>query len=91
MKKTAIWPSYIDADKTKKQGRKISMKYAVPSPKLSEIKAAAEKLGLAPEANSEKVYPREWWGAEGVVFVEKTKPKTKLIKSIAGEIKKARK
>lgn len=89
--KIAVWPSYVDADKTKRQGRRISKKHAVPSPKLSEIKAAAEKLGLAPETGSEKAYPREWWKAEGVVFVEKTKPKIKLIKLIAEEIKEARK
>ena len=33
-KRTIIWPSYIDSNKTKSEGRKISKKQAVNTPKM---------------------------------------------------------
>ena len=90
MSEAVIWPAYIDAEKSKAQGRKISTKKAVPSPTLGEIEAAAKKLGLSPITEKEKAYPKSWWDKNGLVKVEKTKPKNQILSEIAKEIRKER-
>jgi signal recognition particle subunit SRP19 len=88
--KAVIWPANIDAQKSRAAGRKIPLKHAVPSPTLDEIKDAAAALGLNPETEKEKAYPREWWKKGGVVIVDKKGPKTPILKEIAGKIEKNR-
>lgn len=88
--KVVIWPANIDAQKSRAAGRKISVKDAVPSPTLSEIKDAAATLGLNPETEKEKAYPREWWEKNGRVNVDKKRPKTLILKELAREIRKGR-
>jgi signal recognition particle subunit SRP19 len=88
--KLIIWPSYLDAQKSKKDGRRIPKGDAVASPTLVEIHSAAEKLGMRPVTEKEKAYPREWWGVRGRVLIEKNKQKNKVLREIAGEIKRAR-
>lgn len=89
--KVTIWPANIDAQRSRAAGRKLSAKDAVPSPTLGEIKKAAEALGLNPEAEKGKAYPREWWEKSGTVQVDKNMPKTAILKDVAAEIKKSRK
>ncbi|MEE9564351.1 MAG: signal recognition particle protein Srp19 [Candidatus Hydrothermarchaeaceae archaeon] len=88
--KAVIWPPNIDAQKSRAAGRKIPLKHAVPSPTLSEIKDAAAALGLNPEIEKGKAYPREWWKKGGVAIVDKERPKTLILKEIAGKIRKNR-
>lgn len=89
--KLVVWPNYIDAQKSKKEGRKISRKDAIDSPTLGEIHTAAEKLGAHPVAERDKAYPRGWWGAKGRILIEKTKQKNKALREIAREIRRMRK
>jgi len=88
--KTVIWPVYLDVEKSKKQGRKIPKKYAVPSPKLNEISKAAKKLKLNPEIQRNKAYPSEWWESSGRVLVDKEFPKREILIKIANMIKASR-
>jgi signal recognition particle subunit SRP19 len=90
MERIMIWPPNIDANKSRADGRKISEKHAVASPTLKEIAEAAERLGLNPEVEREKAYPKEWWEVSGRVIVDKVKPKSMILKEIAAEIKKMR-
>ena len=46
--KWVIWPIYIDATASRKQGRKISRERAVKNPTADDIVKAAKKLGLNP-------------------------------------------
>ncbi|MCS4541355.1 MAG: signal recognition particle protein Srp19 [Euryarchaeota archaeon] len=86
-----IWPVYIDATKSRADGRQISKTKAVPSPKLAEIAKAAEALGLHPKIEREKAYPKEWWEVSGrVIIVERTAPKSVLLKDIAQKIREMR-
>lgn len=85
--KTIIWPVYIDSEKTKKEGRRISRKDAVPSPKLREISNAAKKLQLNPEVENDKYYSRSWWENSGRVSVDKNIPKRELLIKISNMIK----
>lgn len=85
--KTIIWPAYIDSKKTQKEGRKISRKNAVSSPKLREISRAAGKLGLNPELENNKSYSKSWWESSGRVIVDKKTPKMELLLKISNMIK----
>jgi len=85
--KIIIWPAYIDSKKTKKEGRRISLKKAVSSPKLREISAAAKKLNLNPEVENNKSYSRSWWESSGRVSVDKNMSKREILLKISGRIK----
>ncbi len=85
--KTVIWPVYIDSKKTKKDGRRISKKDAVSSPKIREINKAAEKLHLNPEVEKYKSYSRSWWESSGRVIVDKSTTKRETLIKISNMIK----
>ena len=85
--KTIIWPVYIDSEKTKKEGRRISKKNGVPSPKIREISNAAKKLNLNPEVEKNKSYSRSWWESSGRISVDKNIPKREILIKISNMIK----
>jgi signal recognition particle subunit SRP19 len=88
--KLVIWPAYIDQTKSRSSGRIISRKNAIKEPHLNEIKEAAKQLGLNPEVEPEKAYPKSWWEVSGRVLVEDKGPKSIIAKQIALAIKKMR-
>lgn len=88
-RKIVIYPQYLDSNKTRSEGRKISLKYAVPNPRVEEIVKAAEKLGLEPLVE-EKKYCREWWSSFQRIVVNKIDSKLKTIREIALKIKEMR-
>ncbi|MGC9516371.1 MAG: signal recognition particle protein Srp19 [Methanomicrobiales archaeon] len=88
--KTVIWPVYLDVEKSKKQGRKVAKKYAVPSPKLNEISNAAKKLKLNPVVEKSKSYPSLWWESSGRVLVDKELSKREILKKLGNFIKSSR-
>lgn len=89
--KTTIWPANIDLKKTAKEGRKIPKNYAVNTPKLREISRAAAKLGLNPQVEKDKSYPKSWWETSGRVVVDKKQPKREILIKISNTIKGFRK
>jgi signal recognition particle subunit SRP19 len=88
--KLVIWPAYIDQTKSRSSGRIISRKNAIKEPHLNEIKEAAKQLGLNPEVEPEKAYPKTWWEVSGRVLVNDKGPKSVIAKQIALAIKKMR-
>jgi len=85
---TIIWPAYLDAKKTKKEGRKIPRKHAIESPTLAEIKEAAERLKLKAKIEADKAYPPSWWERSGRVIIEHEKlKKRELLLKISKMIK----
>ena len=88
--KLVIWPAYIDQTKSRSSGRIISRKNAIKEPQLNEIKEAARQLGLNPEVEPEKAYPKTWWEVSGRVLVDDKGPKSVIAKQIASSIKKMR-
>jgi signal recognition particle subunit SRP19 len=90
MERMVVWPANIDAKKSRADGRKISERYAVASPTLKEIAEAAERLGLNPQVEREKAYPKEWWEVSGRVVVDKAKPRSVVLREIAAEIRRMR-
>ena len=89
--KAIIWPANIDLKKTAGEGRKIPKKFAVNTPKLREISRAANKLGLNPEVENDKSYPKSWWENSGRVVVDKKQPKRDILIKISNTIKGFRK
>lgn len=88
--KLVIWPAYLDQTKSRSNGRIISRKNAIKEPHLNEIKEAALKLGLNPEVEPEKAYPKSWWEVSGRVLIDDKGPKSVIAKQIALAIKKMR-
>lgn len=88
--KIIIWPVYFDSTKTRNDGRRVPKSSAVPSPKILEIKEAAENLGLKFEIALEVKYPKTPWVKTGVLLIEKNMSKEKIIKRIANQLLKIR-
>jgi len=85
-----IWPAYIDALKTRNQGRKISRKIAVENPTVREIYLVAQAFKYEPIVNSSAHYSRAWWEDPGYVKISKKDAKSKALQKIALGIKKLR-
>jgi signal recognition particle subunit SRP19 len=88
--KLVIWPVYIDQAKSRSGGRIIARKNSINDPQLNEIKEAARTLGLNPEVEPEKAYPKSWWEVSGRVLVDDKGPKSIIAKQIASSVKKMR-
>lgn len=88
--KLVIWPVYLDATKSRAEGRILSMKDSVKSPVLKEIEKAAQELNLNPVVEADKAHPKSWWVVSGRVLVDKKGPKSILAKQIAERIIKVR-
>lgn len=88
--KLVIWPVYLDATKSRAEGRILSMKDSVKSPVLKEIEKAALELNLNPVVEADKAHPRSWWVVSGRVLVDKKAPKSIIAKQIAEKINKMR-
>jgi signal recognition particle subunit SRP19 len=86
--KAIIWPVYFDCNKTRKDGRRVPKNIAVQSPKILEIKEAADKLALENEMNVEAHFPKAPWAKSGMLLVEKNEPKEKIIQKLAKQLMK---
>ena len=85
-----IWPAYFDSTKTRGDGRRIPKSLAVPSPKILEIKEAAEKAVLECELIPDAGYPKTAWLKTGMLLVKRKEPKDRIIKSVAKQLLKIR-
>lgn len=88
--KIIIWSAYFDSTKTRKEGRRVSKSFAVPSPKILEIKEAAEKIGLECEIVPNSGYPKAPLLKTSMLLAKKKEPKDQIIKKIAKQLMKNR-
>jgi len=86
--KAIIWPVYFDCNKTRKDGRRVPKNMAVQSPKILEIKEAADKMGLQNEVNLEAHFPKAPWAKSGMLLIEKQEAKEKIIQKLAKQLLK---
>ena len=86
--KAIIWPVYFDINKSREEGRRVPKSQAVISPKIVEIKEAADKLGLENEINLEAHFPKMHWSKSGMLLVEKNEAKEAIIKKLAKQLVK---
>jgi len=90
-KRIVIYPQYLDSTKTRSEGRRVPLNIAVSNPLIEEIYAVAEALGLNPEVEENKHYPKSWWEQPGRVIVDKIGSKLNTLKLIASKISELRK
>jgi signal recognition particle subunit SRP19 len=88
--KNVLWPVYIDAHKTRKEGRIIAKGDSVGAPDIKEIVRAALELGLNPTYEDEKAYPRLWWEHKGRLLIDVNGAKREAIRQIARAIRASR-
>ena len=86
--KAIIWPVYFDCNKTRKDGRRVPKNISVQSPKILEIKEAADKMGLQNEVNLEAHFPKAPWAKSGMLLIEKQEAKEKIIQKLAKQLLK---
>jgi signal recognition particle subunit SRP19 len=84
-----VYPAYFEASRSRKSGRRIPKKLALPSVDVALIVLAARRLKLEFKVKEEARYPASWWGTPGLVLIRKTaeRPKTKLLKELAEKMK----
>ena len=85
-----VYPSNLDGARSRGKGRKLSGARAVRQPSLREIVQAANSLGLSPEPLEKAALPRSHWEKLGCVMVKRSGARMALLKSLAGEIMRAR-
>jgi signal recognition particle subunit SRP19 len=85
-----VWPANLDSSKSRRNGRKITKGAGIQAPRLEEIHEAAGRLSLDPEIVLAKSRPRTWWEKGGYAILAKKGVKADLLRSLAGDIKKAR-
>jgi len=88
--KIIIWPAYFDSTKTRNDGRRVAKNLAVPSPRIIEVKEAAEKLGLAHELVADVGYAKTPWLKTGMVLVKKKGSKGQVVLLLAKQLVKMR-
>ena len=88
--KVIIWPAYFDLTRSREDGRRVPKSIAVASPKIAEVKEAAEKLSLACELFPDAGYPKASWLKTGMVLVEKKGSKNQTIMMIAKQLSNMR-
>ncbi len=90
MKKMIIWPAYLTAGRTEREGRIVTRKNAVKSPRVEEIEEVARKHNMDPEVEKGKAYPKTHWDKSGRVLVTKAGRKGAIVTKIAVGIKEMR-
>jgi signal recognition particle subunit SRP19 len=88
--KIIIWPAYFDSTKTRNDGRRVPKNLAVPVPKISEVKEAAEKLGLPHELVVDVGYSKTPWLKTGMILVKKKGSKGQIVLLVAKQLLKVR-
>jgi len=88
--KILIWPANLDSTKTRLQGRKIPKGQSVQAPRLDELVEASRRLSIPAETTPQKSRPRNWWEKTGYITVPKQGPRTELLRSLAGEVRRIR-
>jgi len=85
-----VWPAYFDSTRTRNDGRRVAKNLAVASPRVAELKEAAERLGLSSEVVADAGYSKNPWQKTGMILTEKNGSKGRTISLLARELMKAR-
>ncbi|MFC4986552.1 signal recognition particle subunit SRP19 [Saliphagus infecundisoli] len=88
MVENVIWPAYLDAELSRKEGRRVPEGLAVPEPTVDEIAQAVQQVGYDATIEREKSYSRESWEARGRVVVRGAEDSTKndLVQAVAAYV-----
>jgi len=89
--KIVVWPLYFDSNKSWVEGRRVSKGFAVPSPKLDEVRMAVEQSGFRYEVVSDASHPKFSWQSSGMLVVARVGSKGQMIREIAKHLLVVRK
>ena len=84
--KIVLWSVYFDFNKTRREGRRVPKKLAIPSPKLEEIQKAVKRMGLQPEMVPDAIHPSFPWQKAGLLIISKKYSKVETLRKIAKEL-----
>ena len=85
-----LYPAYFDLGRSREDGRRVAKKFAIESPTVEEIAAAAKALGLQPQVEEGKGFPSTPWRKEGRVLVRADYFKTSILRKVAERMKSSR-
>jgi signal recognition particle subunit SRP19 len=87
MVENVIWPAYIDAEKSRAEGRRVPEDAAVPDPTVDEIAKAVQQVGYDAVIERDKTYSREY-EPRGRVLVKGAEDSSKndLVQAIAAYV-----
>ena len=85
-----LYPAYFDLGRSRDQGRRVARKWAVETPTVEEVAAAAKALGLQPQVEDDKAFPSTPWRKEGRVLVRADYFKTSILQKVAQKLKGSR-
>jgi signal recognition particle subunit SRP19 len=60
MVENVIWPAFLDADRSRGEGRRVSLELAVADPTVDEIAKAVQQVGYDAVIERDKTYPKEY-------------------------------
>ncbi|GGL56538.1 signal recognition particle subunit SRP19 [Halocalculus aciditolerans] len=88
MVENVIWPAYLDAERTRSEGRRVSLGLAVGEPTVDEIAEAVRQVGYDAVIEREKTYSRAPWRADGRVLVKDADDagKSDLLQAVAAYV-----
>ena len=87
-----IYPTYLDSQKTRREGRRVPSDIAVEDPTVGEIELALKKIGYSSEIEQDKSYSRQPWVKTGRVRVKNSSDSAKndIIQAVAAYVKAIR-
>lgn len=65
-----LWPTYFEASRSRRDGRRVPQDLAVGNPSASAIRDAAQQLGYDASLDKAARHPSRPWEATGRVLVE---------------------
>jgi len=88
MVENVIWPAYLDAERTRREGRRVPTELAVSEPTVDEIAKAVQQVGYDATVERDKTYSREPWLTRGRVVVRGAEDSTKndLVQAVAAYV-----
>jgi signal recognition particle subunit SRP19 len=87
MVENVIWPAYLDAGKTRAEGRRVAREEAIEDPTVDEIAKAVQQVGYDAVIDRDATYPREY-EPRGRVLVQGADDasKTDLVQAVAAYV-----
>ena len=88
MVENVIWPVYLDADRSRGEGRRVPRDLAVEEPTVEEIAKAVQQIGYDAVVERDRSYSREPWKTRGRVIVRGADDSTKndLVQAVAAYV-----
>jgi signal recognition particle subunit SRP19 len=78
-----LWPVYMDRERSRAEGRRVSAALAVKAPDAQWVENAARKLGLDPVLEEKAVHPSLPYEKVGRVLVAKKGTKEQVLRQVA--------